>query len=68
MAVKADNAEVPVYLWNDRIRLEGTPKERRDAALNGLRKMGHHWFMRGLVQDCMSVMRCMHGQSWGILP
>jgi hypothetical protein len=25
-AVKADDAEVPEYLWNDRVRLGGAPK------------------------------------------
>jgi hypothetical protein len=67
-AMKADDTDIPVYLWNDRIRLEGITKERQDAALNGFRKMSHCWFMRGLVRDCMVYMRRMHGPSWGILP
>ncbi len=67
-AVKADDAEIPVQLWNDRIRLEGIPMERWDAALNGLRKMDHRWFMQGLVQDCVMFMTSRHGLSWGILP
>jgi hypothetical protein len=62
-AVKADDAEIPFHLWNDRIRLEGIPKKRWDAALNGLRKMGHCWFMRGLVQDCVMFMRSTHDMS-----
>jgi hypothetical protein len=44
-AVKADDAEIPLYLWNDRIRVQGITNETRDAMLTGLRKVGHHWFM-----------------------
>jgi hypothetical protein len=43
-AVKADNTGILVYLWNDRIRLDGITKERQDATLNAFRKMGHCWF------------------------
>ena len=51
-AVKSDDVEIPVYLWNDRIRSPGMSKETQDAALTAFRKLGHHWFMRGLVWDC----------------
>ena len=35
-AVKADDADIPVHLWNDRVKAPGTSKENRDAALTGL--------------------------------
>jgi hypothetical protein len=27
-AVKADDAEIPVHLWNDRVKAPGTSKEK----------------------------------------
>jgi hypothetical protein len=66
-AVKADNAEIPLYLWNDRIRVQGIINETRDAALTSLRKMGHRRFMKSLVWDCVTFMWRMHCQSWGTL-
>ena len=39
-AVKADDTEVPIHLWNDRVRVLGVSKERRDKALVGLHKLG----------------------------
>ena len=38
-AVKADDADVPVYLWNDRVKVSGIPEEQRDIALDALRKL-----------------------------
>ncbi len=32
-AIKADDAEVPLHLWNERIRAPGVTQEKRDAAL-----------------------------------
>ncbi len=63
-AVKSDDAEIPVYLWNDRIRSPGMSQEKRDAALTAFRKSGHRWFMRGLVQDCIKYMERVHGPAW----
>ena len=63
-AVKSDDTEIPVYLWNDRIRSPGMSKETRDAALAAFRKLGHHWFMRGLVWDCTAYMVWVHGPAW----
>jgi hypothetical protein len=39
--VKLDNAEVPVYLWNGRVKTTGITKEQQDAALDGFRKLGY---------------------------
>ncbi len=67
-AVKADNAEIPVYLWNDRIRSPGIIREERDAALTRFRKLGHQVFMRGLVCDCTEYMQRTYGPTWGPMP
>jgi hypothetical protein len=49
----------------DRIRCPpGITEARRDVALEGFRKIGHMWFLRGLVQDCVSYIRTLHGTSW----
>ena len=63
-AVKADDADIPVHLWNDRVKAPGTSKENRDAALTGLRKLGLRLFLRGLVRDCVAHMREAHGLEW----
>jgi hypothetical protein len=47
-AVKADDAEVPVYLRNRRI-IGDNPLASRERALNGFRKLGFRWFLRRLV-------------------
>ncbi len=33
-AVKADDAEIPLFLWNNRVEAPGIPEARRDAALD----------------------------------
>ena len=64
-AVKADDAEVPKQLWNNRIRCPaGVSVELRDVALEGFRKLGHKWFLRGLIRDCVRFVRASYGTSW----
>ena len=65
-AVKADDAGVPVHLWNDRIRTPlGATKEQRDRALEGFRKLdGHRWFLRSLLRDCVAYTQTTYGSSW----
>jgi len=63
-AVKADDADIPVHLWNDRFKAPGISKEKRDAALTGFRKLGLQLFLRGLVKDCVAHMREAHGPKW----
>lgn len=63
-AVKADNAEIPVYLWNARGKSPGITQERQDAALTAFQKLGFWWFMRGLTRDCVAYMRETHGTNW----
>ena len=64
-AVKADDAAVPKHLWNDRISCPpGVTEAQRDVALEGFRKLGHMWFLRGLVRDCVDYIRSSYGSSW----
>ncbi len=67
-AVKADNANIPVYLWNDRITSPGIMKDKRDAALVGFRKLGQRVFMQGLVRDCLEHMQHSYRPTWASLP
>jgi len=64
-AVRADDAEVPKYLWNDRVRCPpDVTKAQRDIALEAFRKLGHRWFLRGLVRDCLAYVHTTHGTMW----
>jgi hypothetical protein len=64
-AVKADDAAVPKHLWNDRIRCPpGVTEAQGDVVLEGFRKLGHMWFLRGLVRDCVGYIRSTYGTSW----
>ena len=64
-AVMADDAGVPVLLWNDRIRTPlGITQEQRDQALEGFRKLGHRWYLRSLLCDCVDYLKMTHGPSW----
>jgi hypothetical protein len=63
-AVKADDAEVPLHLWNKRTRSPGVTREKQDAALTAFWKIGHCWFLRGLTRDCSVHMRRTHGKHW----
>jgi len=67
-AVKADDAEIPLFLWNNRIKAPGVTKERRDAALDSFRKLGFAWFMQGLRRDCTRYMRKTHCEDWCSMP
>ena len=59
-AVKADDADIPVQLWNSRVKVDGISDERRDWALDVLRKLGHRRFIKVLVRDCLEHMRTTH--------
>ncbi len=63
-AVKADDAEVPIYLWNEWIIAPGVTQEERDAALKALRKLGHRWLLHGLLRDCVKHVHKTHLTSW----
>jgi hypothetical protein len=64
-AVKADDAEVPVYLWNNRIKTPSSIMEaQRDKVLNILRELGHRWFLRRLLWECLAYICGIHGIKW----
>jgi hypothetical protein len=63
-AVKADDPEVLIYLWNKRIIAPGVTQEQRDAALTALRKLEHRWFLSGLLHDCVKHVCKTHVTSW----
>ncbi|KAL3801923.1 LOW QUALITY PROTEIN: hypothetical protein ACHAWO_010695 [Cyclotella atomus] len=62
-AVKADDADVLVYLWNRRI-IGDNPTSARERALNGFRKLGFRWFLRGLCLDCARRLVAKFGRAW----
>lgn len=64
-ATKADDAEVPVYLWNQRIDVN---PEGRDKALELMRRFGHRMFRRALTNDCVAYIKDTYGPGWQSLP
>ena len=56
-AVKADDAQIPVELWNDRIEVVGVSSEVIGGALSALRKLAWRWYIKVLVRDCSRFMR-----------
>ena len=67
-AVKSDDAEVPVYLWNERVDIPGFTPAKRDKVLEKLRKIGHRLFLRALRRDCHSFLVEKHGVEWQAKP
>ena len=66
-ATKADDAEVPIYLWNDRVL--GCPSEElKDKALSGFRIFGLQLFLRALRRDSAAYLRAEYGPDWTSLP
>lgn len=62
-AVKADDAKVPVHLWNRRIKF-ARPEAVRDQQFERLRKLGHRLFVRALYADCIAHLVAEHGEDW----
>ena len=67
-AVKADDAGIPLHLWNDRISLAGVTLEVIGVALAAFWKFGWLWFMKCLLQDSIRFMRRKHGVDWSSKP
>ena len=67
-AVKADDAGIPVHLWNDRISLAGVSSEVMGIALTALRKLGWLWFIKSLLRDCIRFMKERYGVDWVRMP
>jgi hypothetical protein len=66
-AVKADDAEVPVHLWNSRVRADCS-EELKTNALDGCRDMGLQVFRRALYLDCIEYLALHHGSDWQTQP
>lgn len=61
-AVKADDAEVPVYLW-DREIIGDNPSERKKRTMDRFRQLGLWWFWCTLFRDCLHQLRTKFGES-----
>jgi len=66
-AVKADDAKVPVYLWDRRIVGED-PTSAKARALRGFRKFGLRMFWKCLWEDCRYRLHSKWGATWFNLP
>ena len=62
-AVKADDAEVPVYLWNDRI-CRGEASENEARSLEILRTWFTQIYRCRLCRDCIRYLVKKHGGGW----
>jgi hypothetical protein len=67
-AMKADDTDIPIQLWNDRVMSDGIPQGSRDIALHRFWLLGYKWFRQLLTQDATAYMRCTHGDGWGMGP
>jgi hypothetical protein len=53
-----------VHLWNEWVRIQGVSGDRRDKALDALRKLSHRWFVKRLFLDCLTYLHTAHGAAW----
>ena len=67
-AVKADDAGIPLHLWNDRITLAGVSSKVIGVALAAFRRLGWLWFMKCLLRECLRFIRERHGDDWSSKP
>ena len=63
--VKANNAVISLYLWDDRVPL---PEASKAESLQLLRQIGRRLFLRALRRDSVSFMNDTHGKDWPGLP
>ena len=61
--VKADDAAIPLHLWDDRVPL---PEASKVSYL--LRQIDHKLFLHALRRDSVRFMRSTHGREWSRLP
>lgn len=63
-AVKSDDAEVPVHLWDNFIS-RGNPVSHALAnRLMALRKVAMRWYQRKLTKSCIKFIEIEHGSQW----
>ena len=74
-AVKSDDAEVPVHLWNDRLFTAdvdsscASPSDScKVAAANKLRELGLRMYRRSLRKDCIMRINTLFGEGWHRAP
>ena len=66
-AVKADDAEVPVHLWDERV-CRAKPSTIQVAKLQVLRSFILRAYQRQVYLDCVSYLRKRYGKKWYMLP
>jgi hypothetical protein len=62
-AVKADDAVVPVHLWDVRI-LRRAASSQEAGALERIRQFGMRVYRRRLLTDCVKYLDGTHGNEW----
>ena len=63
-AVKADNADIPVKLWNNKVA-RGNSTEAQDYALETFREIRViRWYRRHVFRSFLLYMKRMHGYGW----
>ena len=67
-AVKADDAGVPVHLWDDHIELVGVSPQVFGSALRAFQKLGWLRYIKNLRKDSTRFMKERHGDDWAIGP
>jgi len=71
---KEDGAEVPVFIWNDRVasalRASGAGglEERHLRALGLLRRAAHRWWVKAIVSSWWAYWRSFKGRIRGAEP
>jgi hypothetical protein len=63
-AVIADDAEVLVYIWNERMWAPRVTIAKQDAVLTVFWKLSRSLLLRGLVPDRATYLRRVHGANW----
>ena len=67
-AVKANNAKIPMHLWNNRVNVPGLPKGRMDKALDAIQQLGLRFFKISSLTDCCKYTARMHRLNWKTKP
>ena len=63
-AVKADDAEVPVHLWNSFVTRGTEVNDSIEEALEVIRNCALRWYRRKLTRDCVGHLIRVHGANW----
>ena len=63
-AVKADDAEVPIHLWNRFIARDREVDEELTKALEVIRNFALRKYRRKLTRDCVEHVQKIYGERW----